>query len=108
MKSFLFAFAIALLLLTSCSSPKNTLKDDILGTWKNTSGYTIEFKTGGAGFIPGVAGKIPDSSFAYTVIDESHILMDLGGQTVKIGITINGDQLTWKDDLGEVSYTRVK
>jgi hypothetical protein len=108
MKRILIALGIALLLLTSCSSSPKKLTEDIVGTWKNTSGYTIQFKSGGAGFIPGVAGKIPDSSFIYTVMDESHIQMNLQGQLVTIGITINGDQLTWKDDLGEVSYTRVK
>jgi hypothetical protein len=51
---------------------------------------------------------IADSNFLYTVIDESHIQFDLQGQTITIEITINDDQLTWKDDLGVVSYTRVK
>lgn len=108
MKRIVFALAIALFLLTSCSGKKNSLPDEILGTWKNTSGYTIQFKSGGIGFIPGVPGAIPDSNFTYTVKDESHIQMDVQGQVVTIQITINGDQLTWTDELGEVSYTRVK
>jgi len=108
MKRSFFALTIALFLLTSCSEPKNTLADDILGTWKNTSGFTIQFNSGGVGFIPGVAGKIPDSSFKYTVMDESHIQINLQGQEFTIEVTIDGDQLTWKDNLGEVSYTRVK
>jgi hypothetical protein len=84
------------------------LKEKILGTWENTSGFTIQFNSGGTGFIPGVAGEIPDSSFTYTVVDESHIQMNFQGQAFNIEITINDDQLTWKDNLGEVTYTRVK
>ncbi len=108
MKRIIFALSIALFLLTSCSEQKKTLTDEILGTWKNTSGFTIQFNSGGTGFIPGVAGEIPDSSFTYTVVDESHIQMNFQGQVFTIEITINDDQLTWKDNLGEVSYTRVK
>lgn len=108
MKRIIFALTIALFLLTSCTESNNTLADDILGTWKNSSGFTIQFNSGGTGFIPGVAGKIPDSSFIYTVTDESHIQMNLQGQVFTIEITIDGDELTWKDSLGEVPYTRVK
>jgi len=108
MKRIIFSLAIVLLLLTSCTSQKNKLAEEILGTWENTSGFTIEFKSGGTGFIPGVAGEIPDSSFSYTVVDESHIQMNFQEQLFTIEITIDGDQLTWKDELGEVLYTRVK
>jgi len=108
MKRFSFTIMIALFLLTSCSQPKNTLAEEIIGTWENTSGFTIQFNSGGTGFIPGVAGEIPDSSFSYTLVDESHIQMNFQGQLFTIEITINDDQLTWKDNLGEVSYTRVK
>ena len=108
MKRIIFTLAIALFLLTSCTKQKNSLSEEILGTWKNSSGFTIQFKSGGAGFIPGVAGEIPDSSFSYTVVDESHIQMNYQEQVFTIEITINGDQLTWKDNLGEVPYTRVK
>lgn len=109
MKRIILVLAIALLFLTACSSNKKTLEENIVGTWKNNEGgYFIEFRSGGMGFIPGVAGAIPDSNFLYTVIDEFHIQFDLQGQTITIEITINGDQLTWKDDLGVVSYTRVK
>jgi hypothetical protein len=55
-----------------------------------------------------VEGKIPDSTFVYTVIDGSHITINLGGQKFTIEILIDGDNLTWKDSLGEVKYTRVK
>ncbi len=96
------------MLLSACSPSKKSLADAIIGSWKNTDGYTIEFKSAGQGFIPGVPGKIPDSDFVYTVIDDSHIQIDLAGQKNTIGISIDGDQLTWKDALGEVSYTRVK
>lgn len=108
MKRILFALTIALLLLTACAQAKKTLSDDILGTWVNKDGYSIEFQTGGSGFIPGVPGKIPDSTFVYSVTDESHIQVVFQGKKYTVEITINGDQLTWKDDLGEVAYTRTK
>ena len=108
MKRIIFILTIALFFLTACTKQNNSLSDEIVGTWKNTSGFTIQFNSGGTGFIPGVAGEIPDSSFSYTVVDESHIQLNYQEQLFTIEITINGDQLTWKDNLGEVSYTRVK
>ena len=108
MKKLIFMLTIILLALTSCAPAKKHLAQDILDNWKNSDGYTIEFRSGGNGFIPGVAGKIPDSDFTYTIIDESHVQIDVQGQQQTIEITIAGDQMTWKDDLGEVAYTRVK
>jgi hypothetical protein len=108
MRRIIFVVTIAVVLLTACSDKKSVLANQILGTWKNTSGYTIQFKDGGTGFIPGVAGQIPDTTFSYAVTDESHIQMNVQGQVVNIQVTINGDQLTWTDELGVVSYTRVK
>ncbi len=108
MKKLLFIFTILLFALTSCAPAKKSLTNEILGNWKSAEGFTIEFRAGGSGYIPGVAGKIPDSSFDYTIVDESHIQLHLQGQIQTIGITIAGDQLTWKDELGEVAYTRIK
>jgi hypothetical protein len=108
MKRIFFALIAVLLLLSSCAPAKKTLAAEILGTWVNTNGYSIEFKDGGTGFIPGVPGKIPDSIFTYTVTDDSHINFDLEGSVQTIEIQISGNQLTWKDELGEVAYTRVK
>jgi hypothetical protein len=108
MKRVFLALAIGLLLLTSCAPAKKSLADDILGTWVNEDGFSIQFESGGNGFIPGVPGSIPDSNFAYSITDDSHIKIDLGGQIETIEIIISGDQLTWKDALGEVAYKRVK
>jgi hypothetical protein len=108
MKKLALILAIFLFVLTSCVSAQKTLGDEILGTWKNSEGFNIEFRSGGIGFIPGVAGQIPDANFNYTIVDESHVQLDLQGQRQTIQITIAGEKLTWKDDLGEVSYTRVK
>jgi hypothetical protein len=108
MKRIFLALAIVLLMLSSCAPAKKTLADEILGTWVNKDGFSIQFQSGGNGFIPGVAGSIPDSNFAYTVTDDSHIKIDLGGQIESIEIVIAGDQLTWRDSLGDVGYTRVK
>ena len=108
MKRTILFLAILMLVLTSCAQAKKSLADDIVGTWKDKDGYTIQFKSGGSGFIPGVAGSIPDSTFVYSIVDDSHIKIDLQGQSQTIEILISGDQLTWKDELGEVIYTRVK
>lgn len=108
MKRVILILTLALVLLAACFPAKKTLNENILGTWQNNDGYTIEFKDGGAGFIPGVPGKIPDSSFTYLVTDDSHIQIVFQGQKQDIGILIAGDQMTWTDDLGEVAYTRVK
>jgi outer membrane lipoprotein-sorting protein len=107
MKRTILLLVLGLLLLTSCAQAKKSLADDIQGTWKDKDGYSIQFKSGGNGFIPGVAGKIPDTTFVYSIVDDSHIKIDFQGTSQTIGIVINGDQLTWKDALGEVVYTRV-
>jgi len=108
MQRTLLFLVMVLLVLTACAQAKKSLADDIVGTWKDKDGYTIQFKAGGDGFIPGVAGSIPDSTFVYSIVDDSHIKIDLQGQSQTIEIVISGDQLTWKDELGEVIYTRVK
>jgi hypothetical protein len=108
MKRIFLALITVLLLMTSCAPAKKSLGSEILGSWVNKDGYSIQFKDGGTGFIPGVPGKIPDSIFTYTVTDDSHINIDLEGSVQTIEILISGNQLTWKDDLGEVVYTRVK
>jgi hypothetical protein len=108
MKRILLFLVMVLLVLTACAQAKKSLGDDILGTWKDKDGYTIQFKSGGSGFIPGVAGSIPDTNFLYSIVDDSHVKIELPGQSQTVEIVINGDQLTWKDDLGEVAYTRVK
>ncbi len=108
MKRFLLFLTITLFLLTSCAAAKKPLEDEILGTWANPEGYTIQFLSGGKGFIPGVEGKIADSDFTYTIADDSHIQIAFQGRNLPIEIIISGDELIWKDSLGEVKYTRVK
>ncbi len=108
MKRLILFLLVPLLLLAACSAPSKTLSDRLLGTWKNSDGFTIEFRSASTGFIPGVPGKIPDSNFTYSTIDDSHISIDFEGHQNKIEILIDGDEMTWKDNLGEVSYTRVK
>ncbi len=106
MKPTLVILTVISLILSACAPAEKTLADRIQGTWKSTEGFSIEFHGDGTGFIPGVAGKIPDTSFNYSIVDESHVQLDLQGQMQTIGITISDDKLTWKDDLGEVEYTR--
>jgi hypothetical protein len=106
MRKILIALLL-FLLLTGCA-PKKTLDQAIIGTWADSNGYKIQFSSGGKGFIPGVAGKIPDSDFAYAIKDEQHINVEMQGIKVTIEIQIKDDTLTWKDSLGEVIYNRVK
>lgn len=87
---------------------RNPLRNEILGTWVNSQGYSIQFESGGTGFIPGVSGKIDNATFNYSITDDSHIKINLLGQEQTIEIQITGDQLIWKDSLGEVTYKRVK
>jgi hypothetical protein len=108
MKRTILSLFIFLLLFTSCASTKKSIKEEIIGIWMDKDGYSIQFRPDGSGFIPGVSGKIPDSTFYYSIMDDSHVKIDLQGQSHTIGIDIKGDQLTWKDTLGEVVYTRVK
>ena len=108
MKHFLLSLLILLILVTACATSQKPLSEAIIGTWENPNGFSIQFMTGGNGFIPGVPGKIPDSAFTYSIVDESHVKIDLEGQNQTIEVTIAGDQLTWKDKLGEVIYKRIK
>jgi len=107
MKRFL-VFLLCVILLTACAPSKSRLKDAIIGTWTDSQGFSIQFKPNGNGFIPGVEGNIPDTNFAYSILDESHIQVDMQGRTFTIGIRIEDDQLTWKDEIGEVLYKRAK
>lgn len=66
----------------------------------------MQFNANGTGFIPGVPGAIPDSQFAYTVLDASHVSIDLNGATYQVEIYVDGDTLTWNDSLGQVVYHR--
>jgi hypothetical protein len=99
---------LAILIISACQPPKPSLETAILGNWVNASGYTIEFKSGGDGFIPGVAGKVPATTFKYSIVDQEHVLIDLGSEKYTIQITVDGDKLTWTDKIGVETYTRVK
>jgi hypothetical protein len=100
-----FCVLLAILILSACTPP---LENAIVGTWANTAGYTIEFKANGEGQIPGVANQIPAVTFKYVLVDQTHISIDLGTQKYTIEVKVEGDKLTWKDQLGEEIYTRVK
>jgi len=108
MRRLLIASVLFLIVLASCSNGKQSLEDEIVGKWIDSSGFTIEFYEGGTGFIEGVPGKIPDSSFSYITLNETTVQINFQGVTYDIDILIDGDQLTWKDELGEVVYTRAE
>jgi hypothetical protein len=96
-----------MMLLFSACSP-DSLQNKMIGSWVNSSGYTIEFRTNGDGFIPGVAGVLADTSFKYSIVDESHVSITMNGQQYTIEIQVDNDKLTWKDTMGAEEYTRVK
>jgi hypothetical protein len=108
MKKLLFTLILLVIGMAACTPARPSLKNDLLGSWQNSQGFQIEFRSGGVGFIPGVQGKIPDTNFTYQITDEQHIRMDTLGQQITIEIHVNGDQLIWKDSIGEVQYSRVK
>jgi hypothetical protein len=109
MKRILIALLILLVGAAACApDPKASLEKAIVGNWTSADGFAIQFSADGGGFIPGVVGAIPDSKFVYTVMDGSHVEINLQGQKFTIEVLIDGDNLTWKDSLGEVKYTRVK
>jgi len=99
---------VMVFILTGCAANKPNLGETIIGTWVDQSGYEIQFFKDGKGFIPGVAGKIPDTNFQYSVKDAGHIIFDIEQSKITVGIEIEGETLTWKDDIGEVIYHRKK
>ena len=101
-------FLLLLLTLAACSPGISSLEDTILGTWENPDGFQIQFSPEGTGFIQGVPGQIPDSSFTYSVVDQNHISIDFEGEKFTIEIKMNSDAFTWIDPLGEVIYLRVE
>jgi hypothetical protein len=107
-KIYIFALILLAFSLAACAPARPSLESNLLGTWQDSKGFQIEFRTGGTGFIPGVAGQIPDSNFTYQIVDEQHIRMVAQGMQVTIEMIVDGDKLTWKDALGEVQYTRIK
>lgn len=107
MKKFIF-ISLLFLTLVACSPGNSSLEDAIIGTWENPSGFQVQFYSGGAGFFPGVPEHITDSDFAYTIVDQNHLVIDFQGEKFTIEIYIEGDTLTWKDSLGEVIYQQVK
>ena len=108
MRKIFFVLILLAISLAACAPARPSLESDLLGTWQDSQGFQIEFRSGGMGFIPGVEGKIPDTNFTYQIIDEQHVRMDAQGQQVTIEMHVDGDQLIWKDSLGEVEYSRVK
>ena len=108
MRRWALLLVLAVLILSACQPGKPALATVIVGNWVNAAGYAIEFRAGGEGNIPGVEGKIPETSFKYLIADEEHITIDLGDQKYTIQITIDGDTLTWTDKMGVEIYTRVK
>lgn len=108
MKRLLLIQILLSVLLLSCTSARKSLQDEIVGKWTDSEGFTIEFFEDGTGFIPGVQGAIPDSNFTYQVIDETQVKIDFQGGAYQIEVLIKDDQLVWKDNLGEVVYTRAE
>jgi hypothetical protein len=107
MKKYCLILIMALILV-GCSAAKPSLDKAIVGKWVDKSGYEIHFFEGGKGFIPGVAEKIPDSDFQYSIKDENHITIEVQGTTQTLETRVEGDNLTLKYDQEDVVYTRIK
>ena len=107
-KIFIFALILFAVSLTACTPERPSLESTLLGTWQDSQGFQIEFRSGGVGYIPGVDGNIPNSNFTYQIIDGQHVQIETQGQQVTIELIVDGDKLTWKDKLGEVIYYRLK
>jgi len=108
MRRWPLLLVLAIFILSACQPAKPTLENSIVGVWQNASGYTIEFRNGGDGFIPGVPDEIPATTFKYTIVDQEHVTLDLGSEKYTIQITVDDDTLTWTDKIGVETYTRVK
>jgi hypothetical protein len=107
MKKYCLILIMALILI-GCNAAKPSLDKAIIGKWVDKSGYEIHFFEGGKGFIPGVAEKIPDSNFQYSIPDENHVTIDIEGTSQTLESRVDGDNLTLKYDQEDVVYTRIK
>jgi len=108
MRKIISTLILLTIYLVACTPAPLLLENGLLGTWQDSEGFQIEFRSGGVGFIPGVEGKIPDTTFTYQIIDKKHVLIDSSGQQVTIELFVDDDKLIWKDTIGEVQYSRVK
>ncbi len=101
---------IAMLMVAACTSKLSPQKA-IVGKWVNAGGGSIEFFSNGTGFVPGVQGQIPPYDFTYIFRDETHIELNVAGQTgLVVEIKIDGDQMAWISPGGgtQFVYTRAK
>lgn len=106
---FRSALLLVLLTLGACAPARLSPQQAIVGAWQNVQGGAIEFHADGTGFIPGVAGSIADSTFAYRFEDERHLTLALPGQPeLTLEITVEGDLMTWRGVQSgkEFRYTR--
>jgi hypothetical protein len=113
MKRWLIISSIVILLVSGCSLWARPLDEQIVGTWINAEGYTVEFYPNGQGFIPGEEGDfpIPDAPFSYRIEDGSTLFLSLmDGTTLELELTIQDDRMTWASQIAEFDfeYTRVK
>lgn len=109
----LFVFSIFIWGATACVGPASAsiplLQKNIVGKWANAQGGEIDFYADGTGSIPGVQ-DIPSYNFTYSFPDNTHLLVIVDGQNLKVGIRIDGDKMIWRnsDNNTEFVYTRAK
>lgn len=112
MKRSVFLLWVFILFMAACASqPSVPPRQAIVGKWVNAKGYSISFYANGTGFVPGVDEQIPATNFDYAFTDERHIQLTMTGQTpIVVEIKIDGDQMTWSNQTGNVAfvYTRAK
>jgi hypothetical protein len=106
----LLGIVLGVIVLVNTSSPQPvTLEQGIVGKWVNAKGGEVNFDAHGGGMIP-AGPDVLTTTFTYLVRDESHILMNMNGQTLTVTIGLAGDKMTWftADPNTKYEYTRAK
>jgi hypothetical protein len=81
----------------------------IVGKWVNPKGGEVNFDAKGTGMIPAGADVLT-TTFTYVLQDDTHVVMNMNGQTLTVTIDLAGDKMTWftADPNIKYEYTRAK
>ena len=81
----------------------------IVGNWTNAQGGAIDFYANGTGVVPAIL-DLPAYNFTYSFPDDMHLKINLEGQDLTVGITLQGDKMTWRNSGNntEFVYMRTK
>jgi hypothetical protein len=101
---------LGVIVLVNMSSPQPvTLEKGIVGKWVNSKGGEVNFDARGGGMIP-AGPDVLTTTFTYVVRDDTHVVMNLNGQTLTVTIGLTGDKMTWftADPNTKYEYIRAK